>query len=89
MSFSTLRSWGLSLRYARPPPGIIHLVEIERRLRAVIEQIRTSEERREGPDVVQFWTEQLALISQLTQELFREVTGETIDHLIEEWNRRT
>src|SRR5258707_8832178 len=25
MSFSTLRSWGLSLRYARPPPGIIHL----------------------------------------------------------------
>jgi len=29
------------------------------------------------------------LISQLTQELFREVTGETIDHLIEEWNRRT
>jgi hypothetical protein len=65
------------------------LVEIERRLRAVIEQIRTSEERRKGPDVVQFWTEQLALISQLTQELLREVTGETLDHLIQEWNRRT
>ncbi len=70
-------------------PEFRSLVEIERRLRAVIEQIRTSEERCEGPDVVQFWTEQLALISQLTQELFREVTGETIDHLIEEWNRRT
>jgi len=70
-------------------PEFRSLVEIERRLRAVIEQIRASGERRKGPDVVQFWTEQLALISQLTQELFREVTGETIDHLIEEWNRRT
>ena len=65
------------------------LAEIERRLRAVIEQIRASGERRTGPDAVPFRTGQLALICQLTQELLSEVTGETLDHLIQERNRRT